>query len=63
MRNQEVVEKFFSKVLKISRIFRFGGHWILKNDTLSIGCYPNINHYVFVADLKSVIFQEEKVAS
>ena len=38
--NPEVAEKFFSKVLKISRIFRFHGHWILKNAALSIRCYP-----------------------
>ena len=36
----EVAEKFFSKVLKISRIFRFDGHCVLKNATLSTGCYP-----------------------
>ena len=36
----EVAEKFFSKVLKISRIFRFDGYCILKNATLSTGCYP-----------------------
>ena len=38
--NPEVVGKFFSKVLKISRIFRFCGHCILKNAALSIRCYP-----------------------
>ena len=38
--NPEVVEKFFSKVLKFSRFFRFRGHCILKNANLSIGCYP-----------------------
>ena len=32
--------KNFSKVLKISRFFGFGGHCILKNATLSTGCYP-----------------------
>ena len=32
-------KKFFSKVLKISRSFRFGGHCILKNANLSTGCY------------------------
>ena len=36
----EVVGKFFPKVLKYSRIFRFGGHCILKNANLSTGCYP-----------------------
>ena len=35
----EVVD-FFQKVLEISRIFRFSGHCILKNATLSIRCYP-----------------------
>ena len=35
----EVVEKIFSKVLKISRIFRFSGHCILKNANLSTGYY------------------------
>ena len=35
----EVVEKIFSEVLKISRIFRFSGHCILKNAALSTGCY------------------------
>ena len=39
-KNPEVVEKFFSKVLKISRFFRFGGHCILKNPNLSTGYYP-----------------------
>ena len=29
-KNPEVIGKFFSKVLKISRLFRFGGHCILK---------------------------------
>ena len=38
-KNPEVVEKFFSKVLKISRIFQLGGHWILKNANLSTKCY------------------------
>ena len=37
--NPEVAGKFFSKVLKISRFFRFGGHCILKNAVLSTGCY------------------------
>ena len=40
VKNPEVAEEFFSKVLKISRIFRFNGHCILKNATLSIRCYP-----------------------
>ena len=35
----EVAEKFFPKVLKISRFFRFRGHCILKNAALSTGCY------------------------
>ena len=39
-KNPEVVGKFFPKVLKISRIFRFSGHCILKNAALSIQCYP-----------------------
>lgn len=30
-KNPEVIGKFFSKVLKISQLFRFGGHCILKN--------------------------------
>ena len=38
--HRSVVEKFFSKVLKISRFLRFGGHCILKNAALSTGCYP-----------------------
>ena len=38
--NPEVIEKFFSKVLSFSQIFRFSGHCILKNPTLSTGCYP-----------------------
>ena len=37
--NPEVVEKFFSKILKITRFIRFGGHCILKNPNLSTGCY------------------------
>ena len=36
--NQSVAEEFFSKVLKISRIFRFSGYCIVKNATLSTGC-------------------------
>ena len=36
----EVAEKIFSKVLVISQIFRFSGHCIQKNATLSTGCYP-----------------------
>ena len=40
VQHPEVVGKFFSKVSKISRIFRFGGHCILKNAALSTGCYP-----------------------
>ena len=39
VQHPEVVEKFFSKVLKFSRIIRFGGHCILKNPNLSTGCY------------------------
>ena len=39
IRYPEVAEKFFSKVLRFSRIFRFGGHCILKNAVLSTGCY------------------------
>ena len=39
VKNPEVAEEFFSKVLKISQIFRFCGHCILKNATLSTGCY------------------------
>ena len=37
--NPEVVEKVFQKVLEIPRIFQFYGHCILKNATLSTGCY------------------------
>ena len=37
--NPEIAEKFFPKVLKFSRIIRFGGHCILKNPNLSTGCY------------------------
>ena len=40
VRHQEVTEKLFSKVLKRSRIFRFCGHYILKNTDLSTACYP-----------------------
>ena len=39
VQHPEVVEKFFSKVLKNSRIFQFCGHCILKNATLSTGCH------------------------
>ena len=42
MRHQEVAEKFFSKVLKRSRILRFCGHCILKNTDLSTACYSNM---------------------
>ena len=42
MRHQEVEEKFFSKVLKRSRVFRFCGHCILKNTDLSTACYSNM---------------------
>ena len=38
--NPEVVDISFQKVLKFSQILRFGGHCILKNATLSTGCYP-----------------------
>lgn len=38
-KNPEVVEKFFSKVLKFPLFFRFGGHCILKNPNLSTGYY------------------------
>ena len=40
VRNRSVAEKFFSKVLSFSQIFRFGGHCILKNANLSTRCYP-----------------------
>lgn len=40
VQHQSVVEKFFPKVLRISRIFRFSGHYILKNANLSTWCYP-----------------------
>ena len=40
VQHPEVVVNFFSKVLKIYRFFRFSGHCILKNTTLSTGCYP-----------------------
>ena len=39
VQHPEVVEKIFPKVLKISWIFRISGHCILKNATLSTGCY------------------------
>ena len=39
VQHRSVVGKFFSKVLKYSKIFRFGGHCILKNPNLSIRCY------------------------
>ena len=42
--NRSVAEKFFSKVLKISRIFRFGGHCILKNSALSTVNYRDMGH-------------------
>ena len=44
VQHRSVVEKIFSKVLKISRIFRFGGHCILKNAVLSTGCYRRMGH-------------------
>ena len=37
--HRSVVEKFFSKVFKISCFFRFRGHWILKSANLSTRCY------------------------
>lgn len=37
--NSEIVEKFFSKVLKISRFFRFRGHWTLRKAALPTECY------------------------
>ena len=37
--HRSVVEKFFSKVFKISWFFRFRGHWILKSANLSTRCY------------------------
>ena len=37
--HRSVVEKFFSKVFKISWFFRFREHWILKSANLSTGCY------------------------
>ena len=40
VQHSEVVGFSFQKVLKISRIFRFHGHCILKNTTLFTGCYP-----------------------
>ncbi len=40
VQHPEIVEKFFSKVLKFSWIFRFGGRCILKNPNLSTGHYP-----------------------
>ena len=39
VQHRSVVEKFFSKVFKISWFFRFRGHCILKNPNLSTGCY------------------------
>ena len=45
--NPEVVEKFFSKVLKISEFFRFSGHCILKNAVLSTGCYSIMGQRFF----------------
>ena len=46
VRNPEVVEKFFSKVLKISRFLGFGGHCILKNPNLSTGCYSIMGQHM-----------------
>ena len=40
VQHRSVVEKFFLKVLKNSRFFRFDGHCILKNPYLSTECYP-----------------------
>ena len=40
--NPEVIEKFFSKVLSFSQIFRFSGHCILKNTTLSTVNYRDM---------------------
>ena len=43
--------KIFSKVMRNSRILRFGGHCILKNPNLSTGCYfimgQNMGQLVF----------------
>ena len=38
VQHPEVVEKIFSKVSKISRIFKFSGPCVLKNANLSTGC-------------------------
>ena len=44
VQHPEVAEKFFSNVLKISRVFRFSGHCILKNTTLSTVNYRDMGH-------------------
>ena len=58
--NPEVVEFSFQKVLKISGIFRFRGHCILKNATLSIGYYSimgqNMGQAVF-SEIGEFIFE------
>ena len=62
VQHPEVVEKFFSKVSKISWIFRISGHCILKNANLSTECYPimgqNMGQTVFweIADFFSELF-------
>ena len=42
VRNPEVAETIFSKVLKFSQIFQFSGHCNLKNTDLSTVCYSNM---------------------
>ena len=68
--NLEVVGFSFQKVLKISLFFRFAGHCILKNATLSTECYPimgqNMGQTVFCkfAEIFSELFNpkmQEKV--
>ena len=54
VRNPEVVEEFFSKVLKISQIFRFSGHCILKKPNLSTGCYPIMGQNMGQAVLRKI---------
>ena len=54
VRNPEVGEKFFSKVLKNFRILRFGGHCILKNPNLSTECYPIMGQNMGQAVLRKI---------
>ena len=54
VKNPEVVDKFFSKVLKISEFFRISGHWILKNPNLSTGCYSIMGQNMGQAVLRKI---------